>query len=279
VRYEPLRLATTDADNTTSWEGLPEIADYQRTAGLKPAARTLLTARTETDELPLLVTQPYGRGQSFVLATGGTWRWQMSLPVEDDRHERFWQQLLRALVSNTPAQTSVVADRVSASSVELRAEVRDAAFEPIGGMRVSTIASHEDGGLQVVDLVPDAESPGRFSGRFEPGRAGNWYVEAIAREGDATLDVMRTGIYVEPDNREYFNLRSNPALLRRISAATGGTFLTTDGLAALPDLLQYSSAGITETIDRPIWDAPAWFLLLFALKAGEWLLRRRWSTI
>ena len=50
--------------------------------------------------LPLLLTQPFGRGRSFVLATGGTWRWQMSLPVEDQRHETFWRQLLRTLVAS-----------------------------------------------------------------------------------------------------------------------------------------------------------------------------------
>ena len=48
---------------------------------------------------------------------------------------------------------------------------------------------------------------------------------------------------------------------------------------ALPDLLRYSSSGITETDYRPIWDAPAVFLLLLMLKGGEWMLRRRWSTL
>jgi hypothetical protein len=43
--------------------------------------------------------------------------------------------------------------------------------------------------------------------------------------------------------------------------------------------LRYSRSGITETDYRPIWDAPAVFLLLLLLKGGEWLLRRRWSTI
>jgi len=28
-----------------------------------------------------------------------------------------------------------------------------------------------------------------------------------------------------------------------------------------------------------LWDAPAVFLALIALKASEWLLRRRWSVV
>jgi len=67
--------------------------------------------------------------------------------------------------------------------------------------------------------------------------------------------------------------------LQRLSEVTGGRFFEADELDALPDLLRYSSSGITETVYRPIWDAPAVFLLLLLLKGGEWLLRRRWSTI
>ncbi|MDH3371780.1 MAG: hypothetical protein OEM85_00230 [Gammaproteobacteria bacterium] len=279
VRYEPLRLGATDEENRQRWEGLPDLADYQRTTGVKPASRTLLTVRTDTGVLPLLVMQPFGLGQSFVLATGGTWRWQMSLPVDDDRHERFWRQLLRALVSNAPLRTSIVAGRGEGASLDVRVELRDEAFEPIGDMRVSAIATHEGGESQVVELMPDGESPGVFTGRFDPGTPGNWYIEAMARSDDETTEVLRTGIYVDPESREHFNLRANPALLRRLSDVTGGTFFAVNGLDTLPEILQYSSAGITETVDRPVWDAPAWFLLLFMLKSGEWLLRRRWSTI
>jgi len=277
--YAALRFASSDEENRSLWEDLPELADYQRSAGLKPAARTLLTLRTDSEELPLLVTQPFGRGNSFVLATGGTWRWQMSLPVEDERHERFWRQLLRALVSSAPQRTSIVASRTAGTVVDVRAELRDESFEPLGGIRVAAIASHENGETQVVELLPDADSPGMFSGRFDAGAAGNWYVEAIARSDDTTAAVLRTGIYVEPESREHFNLRSNPAFLRRLADATGGQFFSSATLAGLPDVLRYASAGISETVDRPIWDAPAWFLLLLAIKAGEWLLRRRWGTI
>jgi hypothetical protein len=47
----------------------------------------------------------------------------------------------------------------------------------------------------------------------------------------------------------------------------------------LPEAIRYSAAGITEHEIRPLWDAPAIFLLLLLLKAFEWLLRRRWRKI
>jgi len=54
----------------------------------------------------MLITENYGRGRTAVLATGGTWRWQMSQPLEDQTHEEFWQQLLRWLVTDTPGHVT-----------------------------------------------------------------------------------------------------------------------------------------------------------------------------
>jgi hypothetical protein len=94
-----LRLADGSSANRESWQSLPEIADYQVTGTLKPAAITLVNAVTEIGQVPLLITQQFGRGHAFILASGGTWRWQMSMPVEDQSHETFWRQLLRTLVA------------------------------------------------------------------------------------------------------------------------------------------------------------------------------------
>ena len=83
--------------------------------------------------MPLLVTENYGRGRTAVLATSGTWRWQMSLPLGDTSHTMFWQQLLRWLVADTPGQ--VVASVPSQmlfddGHVQLSAEVRDKDYQP-----------------------------------------------------------------------------------------------------------------------------------------------------
>jgi hypothetical protein len=40
------------------------------------------------------------------MATGGSWRWQMSSPLGDTAQDLFWQQLLRWLVSDTPGHVA-----------------------------------------------------------------------------------------------------------------------------------------------------------------------------
>jgi uncharacterized membrane protein len=269
-----------DADaNLAAWQALPEIADYQLIGDLKPAAVTLVNAETEFGMIPLLVTQPYGRGHAYILASGGTWRWQMSLPLEDQKHETFWRQLLRALVASAPEAISLkAASAGEGDDIVLRAEYRDDAFRPVDDVGVVAIASHESGETLTISLAP-GEEPGVFAGRLEPPQHGTWYFEAVAERDGEPVAVGRVSLLHEAAQTEFFGIRMNAGLLQRLSAATGGQYFETDNLDGLSDLLRYSSSGITETEYRAIWDAPIIFLLLLALKGGEWLLRRRWGTI
>ncbi|MDH3545616.1 MAG: FixH family protein [Gammaproteobacteria bacterium] len=273
-----LRLANTAADNRSSWDGLPDVADYQQTGRLKPAATTLLTVSTDAGPVPLLITQPFGRGHTYILATGGTWRWQMSLPVEDQRHETFWRQFLRALVASAPATVSVSAD-TGASTLKLRAEFRDKAFDPVTDLNVSAAVSHEAGESQLVELAPSPAEPGVYLAEIDSATPGTWYVEAVANRDGEPFGIARASTYADPGQAEYFNIRANAGLLQRLSDATGGQHLDPDDIGALTELVRYSDAGIKTAVYRPIWDAPILFLLLLALKSGEWLLRRRWRSI
>ena len=70
-------------------------------------ARSYCSKRGGARRAPLLVWQQYGRGATFVLATASTWRWQMQLPPEDQRHEMFWRQLLHAIAATAPPRASL----------------------------------------------------------------------------------------------------------------------------------------------------------------------------
>jgi uncharacterized membrane protein len=279
VASQMLRFdAETDA-NLDAWRSLPEIGDYQVTGNLKPAAVVLLNAETDIGDLPLLLTQPFGRGNAYILATGGTWRWQMSMPVEDLKHETFWRQVLRALVVSAPDNVSLATGSSGQGGrISLRAEFRDDAFNPVDDIAVTAVASHEGGESLSVRMLPSSE-PGVFTGEMEPPMSGTWYFEALADRDGEPVAVGRSSLLYESDQAEHFGFRANPALLQRLSDATGGQFFEAGDLTGLGDLLRYSSSGITETEFRSIWDAPAVFLLLLLLKAGEWLLRRRWKSI
>ena len=128
-----LRFTSDESINQERWGALPAIGDYQRIGRVKPGAVTLLEALVAAESLPLLVTQRYGRGKVMVLATGGTWRWQMQLPSEDDSHEVFWRQLLQELVAETPRQVDFYTSQSwyrDDPNLEMSARIRTTDFEP-----------------------------------------------------------------------------------------------------------------------------------------------------
>jgi uncharacterized membrane protein len=94
------RLVDDPAANAERWKKLPYLMDYQEPGTPKPGATRLVDMNVQGRKMPLLVTENYGRGRTAVLATSGTWRWQMNLPVGDQTHTLFWQQLLRWLVTD-----------------------------------------------------------------------------------------------------------------------------------------------------------------------------------
>ena len=54
--------------------------DYEDPGTPKPGAAVLANMITpEGRKLPLLITENFGRGRTAIMATGGSWRWQMEL--------------------------------------------------------------------------------------------------------------------------------------------------------------------------------------------------------
>jgi len=101
------RLVDDPAANAARWKKLPYLMDYEDPGTPKPGASVLADMITpEGRRLHLLITENFGRGRTAIMATGGSWRWQMSSPLGDTAHDLFWQQLLRWLVSDTPGHVA-----------------------------------------------------------------------------------------------------------------------------------------------------------------------------
>lgn len=272
-----LQFSDSAPDNLQQWAELPEVADYQKLGPLRPAATTLLEVNVDGSNLPLLVSQPYGRGQSLILATGGTWRWQMSLPLDDLRHETFWRQLSRNLVANSPRPFELSA-LTQDGNLTVRAELRDPEDAANQGIAITAVVSSDNGELLNLELQPAPGQAGVYQANFTPAADGLYNVEAITRKNDELLNSVRTATRFE-QGQESFAIRQNRALLERISEVTDGQYWTPEQFDEMRDAISYSTAGITEQQISYLWDAPFFFILLFLLKAAEWMLRRWWRVI
>lgn len=277
-----LRIEEDPARNAERWKKLPFLADFQNPGIVKPGAVVHVDAISDHGRAPLLVTQNYGRGRTAVLATGGTWRWQMSQPLEDKSHEMFWQQLMRWLVAGTPG--TVLASTTQTvftddPKIPLRAEVRGKQYELQPDGQVEARVSGPAGSAQTVELSPDPVHPGVYLGEYSAEQPGSYLVEMVASHNGERTGTDTIAFRREDGVAESFNTEQNRELLERLASETGGKYWKPDNTKKLPEEISLSEAGISSREIRDLWHLPILFLLLAALRAGEWLLRRRWGAV
>jgi uncharacterized membrane protein len=277
------RLAADDEKNDAEWNSLPELADFQTLGALKPGAETLLEAEFAGRTEPLLVEQRYGLGHVYVLATGGTWRWQMQLPHEDQRHETFWRQFLQAAATTAPQPVTITSQRVfygDESAVTLRAEVRDKSYQPATDATVSLEVSDGLGPPTTLEMTPVAGERGIYEAAYDTTHTGVFRFEAVAKNAAAEdLGRARFAVRREDGVVEHYRVQQNRPLLERLAAATGGRYFSVADVGQLPEAVSFSEAGSVERQVLDLWNMPIVFLLLLLLKSGEWLLRLYWGRL
>ena len=286
VSHPVVRLDPDPAANQERYRMLPLLSSVNRAARPKPGAAVLLEgAGHDGVNEPVLAFQRFGRGRAASLTVQDLWVWQMdaAVAVADQTHELLWRRLLRWLAADAPRRVEVAAEPRSAlvgERVTLRARVEDERFLAVNNAVVEAEVTTPDGRVEVVPLRWSGEGDGEYSGAFRTDAAGLYRVEA--RAGGAGLAgrdeegaPSRAGAWFEAGqvDDEFFDAEADLELLSRIAAATGGGVFGLDDAEQLALDLSLAESGATVVERRDLWNAPAVFLLLFGLLAGEWCLR------
>ena len=250
-------------------EALPYLMDYEDPGTPKPGAAVLANMITpEGKTLPLLITENFGRGRTAIMATGGSWRWQMSSPLGDTAHDLFWQQLLRWLVSDTPGHVtaSVPAQMLlDNGAVTLTADVRDREFNPAPDAKVEAHILGPSGVSALVEMSPVPDNPGQFQAAWSAPKTGAYLTEVTARRNATELgrDVLT---FQRMDGvAENFHTEQNRELLERLATQTGGQYWKPADLGKLAAAIPFSEAGVTMRETKDLWDLPLVFLVLLLL--------------
>jgi uncharacterized membrane protein len=277
------RLDDNPVKNVKAWNDMPTFADLQPLGQLKPGAVVLLDAVTTANRAqPLLAWQHYGRGTTYLLGTASTWRWRMRLPHEDQRHYTFWRQLLHAVADAAPPRLSLTtAQKVynDERKVVVNAELHNDKFEPLNDAAVDLTMTSDDGATTTLKMMPSGQGDGRYTATMQANPTGLYRLTMQAKNGTTDVGTLQTHFRRNDGVVEHFGTQQNRPLLQRIADSTGGRYWRLDQLDEIPDALRYSKAGIVERQTLDLWNLPALFLLLLALKAAEWLLRLRWKTL
>jgi hypothetical protein len=271
------------AANQKAWNELPPISVSQVLANVKPGALVLLEARrvegSGSQSAPLLVQQRYGRGQTLALTAADTWRWRMRMDSKNNAHETFWRQMLRYVVSGTPRQIEIGAERdvyAMDDTVNIVADIRDKRFNPVSDARATARVTKPSGVVVDVPLTfTTLNSVNTYAGQFKADELGEHRIELTGTSaGLGTLNAS-SSVLVSDLNREYYSAAQNSDLLKRIATETGGKYYTPAESQLLLDDLVYRQTPYSERVTKDLWDMPINFMLIIGLLSTEWFLRKR----
>jgi hypothetical protein len=279
------RLLDDPGKNADRWKKLAYLADYEDAGSPKPGATVLASMNAGRRKLPLLITQSYGHGRTAVMATGGTWRWQMSEALGDPSHDLFWHQLLRWLVNETPG--AVVASMpgrilMDEGHVQLTAQVHDRQFQPAVNAHVMAHVVGPEGVNAFLDMTPAQDTPGTYRAEWTAEKPGSYLAEVtVESTASQPQELGRDAVtFAREDGvAENFHTEQNRTLLEQLASQTGGRYWKPSELKNLPRDISYSEAGISVRNTKELWDMPIVFMLLVGLPSAEWLLRRKWGVV
>jgi hypothetical protein len=260
---------------------MPPLTTVNELGRPKPGATVLLEGRVEGDRRtrPTLTFQRYGRGKAIVFAVQDSWMWQMHalVSVEDQRHETFWRQLLRWLVSDVPSRVDLVATGEGAinEGIPLRVVVSDSAYARFNGAAVSAELVAPNGESTRLPFEWATDRDGEYAAMMVPGVNGVHTVNVSAVVGRDTVKSTAGYVRVADPTAEYFGAEMRPAVLKQFADETRGKFYRTSEASRLPQDIVYTTSGATEVQRLDLWDMPFVFLLLLSILGGEWLYRRR----
>lgn len=276
------RLFEDRAQNQKTWNELPPVSVSQALTNVKPGATVLLEARKVDGggaNIPLLVQQRYGRGQTLALTASDTWRWRMRMDSKNNAHETFWRQMLRYVVSGTPRQTEVSTAKDVYSmddTVNIVADVRDKKFNPVGDAHATARVTKPSGATVDVPLkFTTLNSANIYTGEFKADELGQHRIELVGQSTSLGQLSANANVLVSDLNREYYSAAQNSDLLKRIASETGGKYYTPAQTQSLLDDLTYRQTPYSERVTKDLWDMPVNFLLLVGLLSAEWFLRKR----
>ena len=277
------RLQDDRGANQKAWNELPPISVSEVLSNVKPGASVLLEARRVEgggpQSVPLLVQQRYGRGQTLALTASDTWRWRMRMDSKNNAHETFWRQMLRYVVSNSPNQIEIGAEKDVYSmddTVNIVADIRDKKFIPVSDAHATARVTKPSGLIVDVPLkFTTLNNVNTYAGEFKADELGEHKIELIGTSAALGTLSANSSILVSDLNREYYSAAQNSDLLKRIAAETGGKYYTPAQAQSLLDDLTYRQTPYSERVTKDLWDMPINFMLIVGLLSAEWFLRKR----
>lgn len=281
------KVMRLDDDKDTSkllWERIPGFHFWFPVAGLKPIATSLAghpspEFRVGGKDMPVIALQKLGAGRVLFLGTDETYRWRS---LYEDAYNRFWVNGVRYLfegrlqAGNSRLRLLSSDDKIDlGDAVELVAEAKDAALQPLIAASFDVAIEREGEVVETVELAPIEALPGSYSLRYRPTQLGTFRVRPVEKSGKA----VELSFQVVPARVESRGPMQRSALAAIAGAAGGELFDEPAALLRALDGVPSRSATDTFRTPHALWDGWPTITLILILLSIEWILRKRFNLL
>jgi uncharacterized membrane protein len=258
-----------------------------------------------------------GRSAAFTADTTYLWFLPMSGMGQESPYKTFWGQLVRWLAGEDVRNRQHGAGVEGllnknlyqlGESVRVRALVRDVKGDATRyaqvNLSLNKVAGGEEpgkkpGAPQAFPLAPSASRTGMYEVTIPTPAKGQYEASITATKDGKELGTQTLKFSVIAPAEEMLKIAANPAMMTQIASATNGFSYPLAQLPTLVDELirndkttatarqevipldNWVRSGMALTGNVPHWDKkydlPMQGMLVIALLAGEWILRRRWQ--
>lgn len=261
---------------------LPAMTSITRVTDEKSLAVVLarLEGGRRSEQIATLVYQRYGKGKVMSIGALGLWQWAFlpeGLEQYDDIYGRFWNQMIRWLVSGSEflpgRDVSFQIDKSAYHPGEMIRMTVSAKLVEQTRYKPRIELTQPDGSKVQLTPEPRQDAEGVYAAQFAPEKEGEYEAVLYSNVGKPDKDVVRFTVY--DDSVEQRCVQTDREMMNLISEVTGGQMLEIGDLDGLPDKMQeFETLAREQVKPRDIWDRLPVFSALICILGVEWFLRR-----
>lgn len=290
------RFSPDDVESARIWARLQPMLWAAKGYRRKPAAEVLAVHPERPAEggatgefHPLVLQQFAGAGRVIFLGFDETWRWRWR--NDEDQFNRFWLQAVRVLSRSRLGRVELKLDKQTSYRKDERIVVTvrfpDDAPAPPADTPVRVTVQRgpltlPDGSrgegeaeTQVLALTKVEGTRATFQGALTRTPVGDYVFSLTEPEVPGTRPRAEAKVLPPPNERDRVEMnRGDLSAAAELSRGKVYTLATAD--AVFDELTALARVPLDKPCPPlPLWNQPAVFLMVLALLAAEWLLRKR----
>jgi len=264
----------------------PVFYSVNKVGERRSGALSLMNASVGSQIVPIVVLQPYGKGQTLGVATDTLWRWSRMEGDISGAFAQFWRDSIRYMAGEIEGGRFLTVgwDRKRyRPSEEAHAEIGVVGRYAEGEVHLKGSVEYEGTTQELSIVLKDGND---FQTEvFFPGR-GDYKIKLEATLAGEPLDTYERVLRVGSSVSEGADLAVDHPFLENLAARSGGNYQREADTEQLIERLKAMLVTSADPHDTPLVSKPALFgvlpyfiLLVMCILLWEWVLRRRMNIV